>query len=134
MKLVFILLLVVTGRLFATDLRPSQVAGHSEGTPFIDDTWAPTSTTNAPVDRQWQTAVWTGSEMIVWGGFHFVGFVNTGGKYRPITNSWTATSITNAPSARYGHSAVWTGSQMIVWGREWLRRLLEQWGEIQCQQ
>ena len=30
-----------------------------------DDTWTATSTTNAPTDRRYHTAVWTGSEMIV---------------------------------------------------------------------
>ena len=30
--------------------------------------WTPTSTTNAPEGRQNHTAVWTGTEMIVWGG------------------------------------------------------------------
>ena len=34
----------------------------------IDDTWTATSTTNAPAARFDHTAVWTGSEMIVWGG------------------------------------------------------------------
>ncbi len=34
----------------------------------IDDTWTATSTTNAPTGRSGHTAVWTGSEMIVWGG------------------------------------------------------------------
>ena len=33
-----------------------------------DDTWTATSTTNAPDARALHTAVWTGSEMIVWGG------------------------------------------------------------------
>ena len=32
------------------------------------DSWTATSTTNAPVGRDVHTAVWTGSEMIVWGG------------------------------------------------------------------
>ncbi len=46
------------------------------------------------------TAVWTGSEMIVWGGVHCVCRVmNTGGRYNPSTDSWTATSTTNAPAA-----------------------------------
>src|SRR6266496_3698203 len=84
--------------------------------PCTDDTWAATSTTNAPLPRQFHTAVWTGSEMIIWGGFYNVGYVNTGGRYNPDTNSWAATSITNAPSARYNHTAVWTDSEMIVWG------------------
>ena len=33
-----------------------------------DDTWTPTTLTNAPAGRFAHTAVWTGSEMIVWGG------------------------------------------------------------------
>ena len=57
--------------------------------------------------------MWTGSEMIVWGGFTNL---NTGGRYNPSTNSWIATSTTNAPDGRELHTAVWTGSEMIVWG------------------
>jgi N-acetylneuraminic acid mutarotase len=80
------------------------------------NTWTATSTTNAPTARSGHTAVWTGSEMIVWGGFLHVAPSNTGGKYNPGTNTWTTTSTTNAPSVRDGHTAVWTGSEMIVWG------------------
>src|SRR6266705_1074237 len=80
-----------------------------------DDTWTATSTTNAPAARGLHTAVWTGSEMIVWGGFDG-SYFNTGGRYNPGTDSWTATSTTSAPAARDGHTAVWTGSEMIVWG------------------
>jgi N-acetylneuraminic acid mutarotase len=83
----------------------------------VDDTWAPTSITNAPDARFNHTAVWTGSEMIVWGGASSgPTYFNTGGRYNPTTDSWTATSITNAPGARAVHTAVWTGSEMIVWG------------------
>ena len=63
------------------------------------DTWTATSTTNAPVGREVHTAVWTGSEMIVWGGIGTLE-LNTGGRYNPDTDSWTATSLTNAPTAR----------------------------------
>jgi hypothetical protein len=84
----------------------------------IDDTWTATSTISVPDRRGNHTAVWTGSEMIVWGGFTFPPntYLNTGGIYNPATDSWTATSITNAPDGRVGHTAVWTGSEMIVWG------------------
>jgi N-acetylneuraminic acid mutarotase len=81
------------------------------------DSWTATSTTNAPVGRHSHTAVWTGTEMIVWGGWAFA-FYNTGGKYNPVTDSWTATSTADAPNARFRHTAVWTGSEMIVWGGE----------------
>jgi N-acetylneuraminic acid mutarotase len=89
------------------------IAGPSGG--CTDDTWTATTLTNAPEARTNHTAVWTGSEMIVWGGNAGV-FQNTGGRYNPTTDSWTATSTTNAPEARYSHTAVWTGSEMIVWG------------------
>ncbi|PYJ31882.1 MAG: galactose oxidase, partial [Verrucomicrobia bacterium] len=80
------------------------------------DSWTATSTTGAPAARLRHTAVWTGTEMIVWGGTDNSSFLNTGGRYNPGTNSWTATSTTSAPAARDFHTAVWTGSEMIVWG------------------
>jgi N-acetylneuraminic acid mutarotase len=81
------------------------------------DSWLPASITNAPDGREGHTAVWTGSEMIVWGGYFYGGtYLNTGGKYNPGTNRWTPISSTNAPAARSSHGAVWTGTQMIVWG------------------
>ncbi len=85
------------------------------------DSWQPTSPTRAPVARTFHTAVWTGSEMIVWGGwpdrdgsFLVTGF--SGGRYRPATDSWLDLAITSAPRARELHTAVWTGTEMIVWG------------------
>src|SRR5947207_466457 len=68
------------------------------------DSWIATSTTNAPSARHSHTAVWTGTEMIVWGGGY------------PGTNTWIATATSNVPDARFDHTAVWTGSEMIVWG------------------
>jgi N-acetylneuraminic acid mutarotase len=82
----------------------------------IDDSWTATSSTTAPIGRFDHTAVWTGTEMIVWGGTDLTNQFNTGGRYNPSTDSWTATTTVNAPSARSGHSAVWTGTEMIVWG------------------
>ncbi len=84
------------------------------------DSWTVTSTgTNCPIARWYHTAVWTGTKMIVWGGFSSVGgnaVLNTGGSYDPVLNNWTATSTSGAPTARDFHTAVWTGSKMIVWG------------------
>ena len=97
----------------------------------VDNTWIATSTINAPSGRWSHTAVWTGSEMIVWGG---VGDgMNTGGRYNPSTDSWTATSTTNAPTRRLNHTTVWTGSKMIVWGGNWKQRRSGHWREIQFQ-
>ena len=81
-----------------------------------DDTWSAITTTNSPSPRAGHTVTWTGSEMIVWGGYDGTNYWNTGGKYNPSTDSWAATSTTNVPTARAGHTATWTGSEMIVWG------------------
>jgi N-acetylneuraminic acid mutarotase len=60
------------------------------------------------------TAVWTGSKMIVWGGYS-PSYRSDGAAYDPSTNSWS--SIASSPLVgRYGHTAVWTGTEMIVWG------------------
>src|SRR2546422_4454064 len=80
------------------------------------DTWTPTSSTNAPSARRFHTAIWTGSRMVVWGGYNVGLRLDTGGQYDPATDAWTTISITNAPSARFYHTAVWTGSFMVVWG------------------
>jgi N-acetylneuraminic acid mutarotase len=88
-------------------------------TDCTDDTWTATSTLNVPDPRTSHTAVWTGTEMIVWGGFiDGTGRINTGGRYSPATDSWTPTSLVNAPASRSLHTAVWTGNEMIVWGGE----------------
>jgi N-acetylneuraminic acid mutarotase len=80
------------------------------------DSWTATSTVSAPTARYFHTAVWTGSEMIVWAGAYFETNLNTGGRYNPSADSWVATNTANAPSARYVHTAVWTGNEMVVWG------------------
>jgi hypothetical protein len=78
--------------------------------------WKPIATAGAPEPRRWggHTAVWSGTEMIVWGG----GPWETGGRYDPVRDAWTPTTTTGAPSARGGHVAVWDGTRgrMIVWG------------------
>ena len=85
----------------------------------LTDSWTETSTgTFAPTPRAGSRAVWTGTEMIVWGGYHDYGeYMNTGGRYDPLTDSWTGTSTgATVPTGRAGHTAVWTGAEMIVWG------------------
>src|SRR6266403_738037 len=59
------------------------------------DTWVATATTGAPIGRYEHTAIWTGSEMIVWGGFDQVAYtwLKSGGRYKPATNSWMATNV-----------------------------------------
>jgi N-acetylneuraminic acid mutarotase len=90
------------------------------------DRWLPVSTWNAPEARFDHTAVWTGTEMLVWGGFtdgrsryaggHAQAHLNSGGRYDPATDTWRPITMVGAPAKRCWQSAVWTGKEMIVWG------------------
>jgi hypothetical protein len=61
-------------------------------------------------------AVWTGSEMIVWGGRDSFDHTGDGARYSPSNDRWRAVSASGAPEPREDHTAIWTGSEMIVWG------------------
>jgi hypothetical protein len=84
------------------------------------DSWMPVATGNEPSARALATAVWTGSQMIVWGGLNIDGGppATVGGRYDPVNDNWTQISIrSNAPSPVPAfHTAVFTGAEMIVWG------------------
>ncbi len=104
------------------------VAGPSDVVPYP----RPTQLTNCPPNDTWDTGgalapqdyrynhttVWTGSRMIVWGGYSSIqdAAFGTGVQYDPLTDTSTPTTTIGAPSPRSGHTAVWTGSRMIVWG------------------
>jgi N-acetylneuraminic acid mutarotase len=80
-----------------------------------DDTWQPTKQ-DAPDARELHAAVWTGSEMLIWGGSGANQGWNDGWRYVPSTNAWARITQAGAPSARSRCAFVWTGTQMIVWG------------------
>jgi hypothetical protein len=91
------------------------VPAFAQGPP---DTWRTMSTTGTPPRAFGRSVVWTGSQMIVWGGFlvDTPGYTNGGGIYDLAADTWGATSTSDSPSPRRGNSAVWTGDRMIVWG------------------
>ncbi len=72
--------------------------------------WQNTASLGAPSQRGRHSAIWTGTEMIVWGGSVATAddCLNTGAAYNPITHVWRVLSGTSAPQARFGHSAIWT--------------------------
>jgi hypothetical protein len=71
-----------------------------------------------PVDgRNSSSVVWTGSEIIAWGGEagNEVARYADGAAYDPSRGTWRA--LPAAPlTPRSEHAAVWTGEEMIVWG------------------
>jgi len=66
--------------------------------------------------RIFHSAVWTGKEVIVWGGGADGIFHNNGMRIVPGAKSSRQVTRTGAPTGRWGHAAVWTGGKMIVWG------------------
>ena len=79
------------------------------------DVWTAVSTLAAPGARRGQTAIWSGSEMIVWGGFSGTEYLATGGRFSLASQSWHGLSV--SPLApREGHVSIWTGNRMLIWG------------------
>ena len=77
------------------------------------DSWRPISSVGAPTARVHPAVVWTGKEMIVYGG-------NAGvdaRAYDPTKDRWRSLSLRGNPGLYTGGDAVWTGSEMILWGR-----------------
>lgn len=74
------------------------------------------------VGRYYHSAVWSGSEMIVWGGYGALSpyYLGDGAAYNVATDTWrtlpAVTATVTSFVARYYHSATWIGSKMLVWG------------------
>jgi len=103
-------------------LKPGEKDWESLGTgarydPALDQ-WRLLPTKGAPLARNRHTAVWTGTEMIIWGGDDYTTpeFFNDGARYDPQIDQWKPISSKSAPEKRAGHLAAWTGSDMVVWG------------------
>lgn len=71
---------------------------------------------SAPIhSRSEYVAVWTGREMIVWGGYSGNSDYSDGAAYDPTTRTWV--KIAAAPlSPRAAPVGVWTGKEMLVFG------------------
>jgi N-acetylneuraminic acid mutarotase len=57
----------------------------------VNNQWIPTTLSGAPVERAHHSAVWTGKEVIIWGGENANGVLKTGRIYTPFTDSWCTT-------------------------------------------
>ncbi len=62
------------------------------------------------------SAVWTGREVLIWGGQDGPDTtLADGAAYDPVARKWR--TLPPAPiGSRAGHQAVWTGTEMVVWG------------------
>ncbi len=81
------------------------------------DAWNTTLMYSLPVPRYQHLAVWTGSEMIVWGGFDSTGtWTRTGARYNPATDTWRPMSTVGAPGPLGNRTAHWTGNLVLIVG------------------
>jgi hypothetical protein len=80
--------------------------------------WLPTSTGGGlPTARANFTAVWSGTEIFIWGGANASGKFADGSRYSPNADAWNPIlTVGGPPSARWKHLAAWTGTSMLVWG------------------
>lgn len=77
------------------------------------DTWARIAP--SPLGgRGGHRAVWTGRDMLVWGGSATEAEAD-GALYNPIDDTWVPVVAGPLPG-RHLHAMVWTGSQLLVWG------------------
>src|SRR6185436_8429913 len=69
--------------------------------------WASSTAVGSPLPRSGHSGVWTGHEIIVWGGVLGTGYCSaSGGWYQPELDTWTTVSTINAPTGRRNHSTV----------------------------
>src|SRR5205085_10700529 len=80
------------------------------------DIWKPLEVSMAPSGRVAHTGVWTGTEMLIWGGSNDQNVFNDGSRYNPSLKRWTQIGTAGSARARANHNAVWTGKEMLIWG------------------
>ncbi|MFN0070504.1 MAG: hypothetical protein ACKVVP_03305 [Chloroflexota bacterium] len=86
------------------------VAAQSQGTSAV---WSPITMADAPPPSYGHTAIWTGTEMLVFGGRD-----EFAGRYDPQLDRWRPMSLEGATMPSYNLvKGVWTGTQMLVWAR-----------------
>ena len=65
--------------------------------------------------RMVPAAVWTGDEVLIWGGLSDNGdFLDDGAAYDPESDTWRA--LPQAPISARTPMFVWTGRELVVWG------------------
>lgn len=84
----------------------------------VTDAWSfPASRGDEPVARAYTKVVWTGREVLVWGGLaQGENALGSGSRYDLASATWSAMSEVGAPVPRWQHLVAWTGTRMLVWG------------------
>jgi N-acetylneuraminic acid mutarotase len=69
--------------------------------------------------RRSASVVWTGSEMVVWGGVddQAAKSFDDGAAYDPTSDTWRPLPEAQL-AGRCSHAAAWTGRELLIWGGE----------------
>ena len=104
-------LLIWGGVNYAPSTRETALADGATYNPLAN-TWTPLPP--SPIaGRGYPAAVWTGDEMLVWGGGADGKSMSDGAAYNPTTRAWrTLPPVTLTNTIR--PTAIWTGTEMIV--------------------
>ena len=95
-----------------TDLSPRLADGAAYN--VANDAWRKLAASPLSA-REAAATVWTGTELLIWGGTSGQGLLADGAAYNPAEDSWRR--LAGSPlDARTGSAAVWTGREMVVWG------------------
>ncbi len=79
--------------------------------------WITSSAADGPSAAIDAASVWTGQQLLIWGGNLSAGVDSSSGAgYRPDLDVWQTIPSTNSPAPRNQHTAVWSGQEMIIWG------------------
>ncbi len=90
------------------------------------DSWANLTTTNAPMATSGHRSVWTGSEMMVFGGSPVAG-----SRYYPLANSWLAMGSEPANLSGFESlTTLWTGGEMLLFQQSLMTSLLASYSPI----
>ena len=100
------------------------ITSNDNGTPFqsggryspASDSWSPTDLVTAPSARSSHVSVWTGREMIIYGGKYSFNLPDQGARYDPAKDRWRLMSNDREPTGISSSlPPVWTGKLFVVW-------------------
>ena len=89
----------------------------------VADRWTPVTQSGAPVARYGHVTAWTGTRVLVWGGFHYVvqsdgeisnADLTDGALYDPAANTWTPTAPAPALGRFATPYATWSGGLLYL--------------------
>lgn len=83
--------------------------------------WRRLAAAGSPERLAGHAAVWTGDELLIWGGYTgetdaLRRLTTEGAIYSPLLDEWRPMSNLNGPKERYSAAAVWTGDHLVIFG------------------